>query len=139
MANKPLFMRHLSVSLVPNLGKTTRSPQSDLTSWILTLNLGQTPLILACRTGNLPLVKILYEYGQQNWEWTKDNSGSTPLHMSALFGHLDICQFLIERQSGILRDFQFKSRFKESHTAFFHQICFMGRYLKYIYQPSEWK
>ena len=32
---KPLFMRHLSVSLVPNLKKTTRSPQSDLTPWIL--------------------------------------------------------------------------------------------------------
>ena len=30
-------MRHLSVSPVPNLGKKTRSPQSDLTSWILTL------------------------------------------------------------------------------------------------------
>ena len=30
-------MRYLSVSLVPNLGKTTQSPQSDLTSWILTL------------------------------------------------------------------------------------------------------
>ena len=37
MANKPLFMRHLSVSPVPNLGKTMQSPQSDLTTWILTL------------------------------------------------------------------------------------------------------
>ena len=37
MANKYLCMRHLSVSPVPNLGKTTRSPQSDLTPWILTL------------------------------------------------------------------------------------------------------
>ena len=40
-ANNPLFMRHLSVSPVLNLGKTTRSPQSDLTPWILTLNPGQ--------------------------------------------------------------------------------------------------
>ena len=39
MANKPLFMRHLSVSLC--LRKMTRSPQSDLTSWILTLLSGQ--------------------------------------------------------------------------------------------------
>ena len=33
VAHKPLFMRHcdLSVSPVPNLGKMTRSPQSDLT------------------------------------------------------------------------------------------------------------
>ena len=31
-------MRYLSVSLVPNLGKTTQSPQSDLTPWILTLD-----------------------------------------------------------------------------------------------------
>jgi hypothetical protein len=38
--NKPLFMRHLSVFPVPNLGKTTRSPQSDLTPWILTLPFG---------------------------------------------------------------------------------------------------
>ena len=30
-------MCHLSVSPVPNLGKTTQSPQSDLTPWILTL------------------------------------------------------------------------------------------------------
>ena len=37
VANKTLFMRHLSVSAVPNLGKTTRSPQSDVTPWILTL------------------------------------------------------------------------------------------------------
>ena len=37
VGNNPLFMRHLSVSPVPNLGKTTRSPQSDLTPWILTL------------------------------------------------------------------------------------------------------
>ena len=38
VAYKPLFMCHLSVSLVPNLGKTTQSPQNDLTSWILTLD-----------------------------------------------------------------------------------------------------
>jgi hypothetical protein len=36
-----LFMRHLSVSPVPNLGKTTQSPQSDLTPWILTLDKSQ--------------------------------------------------------------------------------------------------
>ena len=36
-ANKPLFMHYLSVSLVPNLGKMTRSPKSDSTPWILTL------------------------------------------------------------------------------------------------------
>ena len=30
-------MHHMSVSLVPNLGKTTRSSQSELTPWILTL------------------------------------------------------------------------------------------------------
>ena len=34
-------MLHLSVSPVPNLGKTTRSPQSNLTPWILTLNYTQ--------------------------------------------------------------------------------------------------
>ena len=40
VSNKPLFMCHLSVTLVPYLGKTTRSPQSDLTPWILTLEVG---------------------------------------------------------------------------------------------------
>ena len=34
-------MRHLSVSPVPNLGKTTQSPQNDLTPWILTLFKGK--------------------------------------------------------------------------------------------------
>ena len=33
----PLFTRHLSASPVPNLAKTSRSPQSDLTPWISTL------------------------------------------------------------------------------------------------------
>ena len=37
MAPKQRLIHHLSVSPVPNLGKTTRSPQSDLTPWILTL------------------------------------------------------------------------------------------------------
>ena len=37
VAHKQSFIRHLSVSPVPNLGKTTRSPKSDLTPWILTL------------------------------------------------------------------------------------------------------
>ena len=37
MGNKPLFMCHLSESPVLNLGKKTRSPQIDLTPWILTL------------------------------------------------------------------------------------------------------
>ena len=32
-----LFMRHLSVSPVPNLGKTLQLSQSDLTPWTLTL------------------------------------------------------------------------------------------------------
>ena len=36
MAHKQRFL-YLSVTLVPNLRKKTRSPQSDLTSWILTL------------------------------------------------------------------------------------------------------
>ena len=34
-------MPHLSVSLLPNLGKTKQSPQSDLTPWILTLQWAQ--------------------------------------------------------------------------------------------------
>ena len=34
-------MRHLSVSPVPNLGKTLQLPQSDLTPWTLTLPLMQ--------------------------------------------------------------------------------------------------
>ena len=34
------FMRKLSVSPMPNLGKTLQSPQSDLTPWTLTLLLG---------------------------------------------------------------------------------------------------
>ena len=34
---KSRFIRHLSVSPVPNLGKTTQSSQNDLTPWILTL------------------------------------------------------------------------------------------------------
>ena len=33
----PSFMRHLSVSLLPNLGKTLQLPQSYLTPWTLTL------------------------------------------------------------------------------------------------------
>ena len=37
MAYKQSFIPHLSVSLVPNLRKTTQSPKSDLTPWILTL------------------------------------------------------------------------------------------------------
>ena len=37
MAHKQRFIRRLSMSPVPNFGKTTRSPQSDLTPWILTL------------------------------------------------------------------------------------------------------
>ena len=35
--DKQRFIRHLSVSPVPNLGKTMQSTQSDLTPWILTL------------------------------------------------------------------------------------------------------
>ena len=38
------FMRSLSVSLVPNLGKTLQSPKSDLTPW--TLNLFQCQFFL---------------------------------------------------------------------------------------------
>ena len=38
MLHKPLLMRHLSVSLVSNLGITMQSPPSDLTPWILTLD-----------------------------------------------------------------------------------------------------
>ena len=38
-ALKQRFICHLSVSLVPNVGKMMRFPQSDLTRWILTLNL----------------------------------------------------------------------------------------------------
>ena len=40
MAHKKRLIRHLSVSPVPNLGKTPRLPQSDLTPWILTLGAG---------------------------------------------------------------------------------------------------
>ena len=38
VADKLLFMRYLSVSPVPNLGKTTRSSQSDITPRKLTLS-----------------------------------------------------------------------------------------------------
>ena len=37
VVHKQRFIRHLSVSPVPNLEKTMRSPQSDLTPWILML------------------------------------------------------------------------------------------------------
>jgi hypothetical protein len=37
VVHKPSFVRHLSVSPVPNLRKTLQLPQSDLTPWKLTL------------------------------------------------------------------------------------------------------
>ena len=51
-----MFVCHLSVSLAPNLGKTTQSPQSDLTPRILTLCPGQyagiTEVSFKCQSVN---------------------------------------------------------------------------------------
>ena len=56
MAHKRMFVCHLSVSLAPNLGKTTQSPQSDLTPRILTLCPGQyagiTEVSFKCQSVN---------------------------------------------------------------------------------------
>ena len=61
MAHKPSFMRHLSVSSVPNFGKTLQSPQSDLTPWTLTLFL---------KHGNITLFRKLLQVSEAvdlNW------------------------------------------------------------------------
>ena len=61
-----------------------------------TLNdFGQTPLHLACASGNLMLVKMLYIQDQK--KHLVDDEGETPLHNSARFGHIEICEYLISR------------------------------------------
>ena len=61
------------MSPVPNLGKTTRSPQSDLTPWILTLHLGafdglttshEIGHILGAQHGNKPNI-LFFARGYQ--------------------------------------------------------------------------
>ena len=56
---------------------------------------GQTPMHLACASGNLMLVKMLYIKDQK--KHLVDDEGETPLHNAARFGHIKICEYLISR------------------------------------------
>ena len=67
-----MFMRRLSVSPVPNLGKMTQSPQSDLTPWILTLSVRaiktgiMEPRILLKVEQNMKVLTIQTRYMKSN-------------------------------------------------------------------------
>ncbi|CAI8044921.1 Ankyrin-3 [Geodia barretti] len=57
---------------------------------------GETPVHVACSTGNLEVVKYLGEELGCSLE-VQDETGDTPLHLSSQNNHADVVKFLIER------------------------------------------
>ena len=74
---------------------------------------GQTPLHLACASGNLMLVQMLYIQDQK--KHLVDDVGETPLHNAARFGHLDICKYLISRQSNDIAAVSYQNQLDTVH------------------------
>ena len=74
---------------------------ADSPSTFINLNFldrdGQTPIHLACKTGNLDIVKLLVKHGaSQN---IKNNQGWFPIHLATYHGHYDILKFLINEDN----------------------------------------
>ena len=74
---------------------------------------GQTPLHLACASGNLMIVKMLYIKNQK--KHLVADEGETPLHMAALFGHLEICKYLISRLTNDIASISYQSQLDVVH------------------------
>jgi ankyrin repeat protein len=54
-----------------------------------------TPLMLACVTGNLGMVKMLYQHRQGRGLDQRSTLGWTVLHCAAHYGHEEIVRFLL--------------------------------------------
>ena len=97
-ANSKFYIREVSRILNEEKGKEHLTQSNDL---------GEFPLHLACKHGNVDIVKILLglntegttvaEYKQRN-QMEKRNKvfGNTPLHLAALFGYVEIVKLLLE-------------------------------------------
>lgn len=75
----------------------------------------RTPVMLACETGNLEVVKQLAGkpgIDLQSFDW----SGNTALHICALNGHLALLKYFIE-------DLQLPSDLKNLHNKTLYEVC----------------
>jgi ankyrin repeat protein len=65
---------------------------------------GDTPLHVAARRGNLPVVKVLLEYGRQRAQVSPRNKrNETPIECAARQGHHHVCHYLREKGAGWVR------------------------------------
>tara|TARA_E500000178_G_C16647175_1_gene584678 strand:+ start:241 stop:507 length:267 start_codon:yes stop_codon:yes gene_type:complete len=56
---------------------------------------GETPMLKACRYGNLHICQWLYYVGASGDISKATNYGSTPMHVACYNGHLSVCKWLI--------------------------------------------
>ena len=80
LAQKSSFKRHLSLSPVLNLGKTTRLPQIDLTPWTLTLGIPLAYPLLICLVITYAKLKQLL----------KENLGYPNVRFSATYHSMQV-------------------------------------------------
>ncbi len=61
--------------------------------------LGQTPLLLCCRSGHTRVVQLLLHNGAQ---FTKSYDGNTPLHEAAANGHLSTMNTILQAHTHLI-------------------------------------
>uniref|UniRef100_A0A7S2EGK5 Ankyrin n=1 Tax=Ditylum brightwellii TaxID=49249 RepID=A0A7S2EGK5_9STRA len=78
---------------------------------------GNTPLMWACWSGSLPVVKLLLRHGAD--PHATNNNGCTIAHWCCSGGHLHVCQYLHERHS-----IDFKNENEAGHTPLNHAVTY---------------
>ncbi|EFM11389.1 Ankyrin [Paenibacillus curdlanolyticus YK9] len=63
---------------------------------------GEKSLVLAASIGSLPFVKLLVERGVPvDGLGDKDGDGGAPLHQAAMYGHLEVVQYLLHQGADV--------------------------------------
>ena len=73
--------------------KTSHKMTTCTIFYSLNIPKGITPLHIAAYSGNLDLLKKLFE---KNQEYLKDGWGCTPLHYAAHNGHSEMCEYIMQ-------------------------------------------
>ena len=82
-----------AVQLFYSEQKTSHKMTTCTIFYSLNVPKGITPLHIAAYSGNLDLLKKLFE---KNQEYLKDGWGCTPLHYAAHNGHLEMCEYIMQ-------------------------------------------
>ena len=94
--NKQLALKDNTINVISDIQGYAWLKAKGFETLTSKVNGGETPMYVACQSGNLEVCQWLFEVGAKADISTADNDGWTPVHTACKSGNLELCQWLFD-------------------------------------------